>query len=1849
MTSQMEVAMQPPAAVKTSNDVNLSTQLSILNDSGDSSNSTSTQPPLLFTCQTIKSNGNLLFPLGENYENKKQKLTTWQGLLKHLKSQRIVKNMEIFNKLKRKQQHLEHQQFPFEILKKYNGNFPCQNNKIMKKSLRNEFKYGQKLKFPLRSKPRKCSFLYADKGFQEKDYTNSKILQLDFKFKQNLKIKHNIRKVEQKKDFQKFPLTKIYKFNKEFPLQLKRHEIELLKFPLKINEYKGQFPCEKIIPKETNLKLNQIRIKTLYQNKEILKTSNTLRQYNEKCLIKFPNKIDMKDRACISTFPLQNPEITKENSLNNYLNNNYNKINNSDPSKTSSSSTCSTSLSMTQNVQKFQNIDNECMSQVQDAQVHVEENPLTTPTTSPLKINENKQPTPPQTTTTTTTKYDDADVYILAAINSINNSRPNEVGYYAEKIERIQDAIVVLFEKIQNSLTTNHNSPKESTNATHRKDVQDHDANTRFALTPPTTVTSVRNSESINDDEEVLLTKYDLGDLCDREVGQIVERSDVRDTLAKAVVHSVSKAQTNNSSTGSFLVKSEEPTSPYSPTPKTLNESILNTTSLEDYTNSSELVLPKKYNVLAAALNTEINVKVKNKLEFDPIETINVQNRLNELNEVLRDTPTNTLTTNNNLTSVKVNEMTVTRLADNEQDCANKDLLQTHEALEQKNNILSNDLQIDEMKFEMNRVKGALPTTTSSDRSIGKHENLPTAVNSVSTNYAGRHIGSNLGRLTNDSTLNNSRLPSSLSSSRNYNSDSSYTPRSSALKTDNSASKRSSISSHLPPEAIANRSVLNTPSISETISNRSALRRNSNDSTAEVVSTRRPSLGALRNTQSTSLLSVDLARYTPLNTSNQTEQPSAVSRAVSIDSSLEDVLPERTRLRRQRRLRTQDSQDEAEDPIERLNRLKARISASLSEVKGVLKQYSTDNENDNETQTQTPAVANNLKESKEEPKKEEAPVTFRFVKKVRRRSLFTEEKEKEEKEREKANEKLLESKDETDNINRKIETKLPALNSEVIKEELKSKCEKQEENHIENKEVIKTKDQVQTSTTEINKNLYTLKEEQQESLEDIKATENKTEAKDHIKIAQQNGESQDKIEIKIEESTEDDKNHKEDVPTVKEETKGAIPKPPVKKEADHEAPTKTKKKVIIKTKDPARRASLAAVEGSKIEPPVKLAIPAKIHRRPSDSEAMVKKKLITAKINTSGIVEEVTPKPKIVKVKKSSIKSNNNSQLATTQSKQKEQEKNDKSDDLVKSIDEDNKSIHTDKNKDVLMPKPLQQQQQQQQQLQQINNEITSQRNLLLPTQLVIDEAASLNVKTIENSVPPPRQEQQQQQLQQEKQATIKSTTTNFKSNDLQAAGGAMLENATTVLSSSKTSEANGQLKRENVVQPDDLRDLLQQETTIIKTSTIKEEQTNHETKIKQLSIKETEKSKDNLEITQTEKVEQKPIITQQQQHQQVVATTDVVIVKSEEDNNKQNDDVKVSLKEPCIDKTPTSTHIAVEQQQQQQGERSITKVADTKTISSPHNSISSSTDLTPKTTTSSNEQKTAVPAPQPNTMPEQQLAPAPVQTAEIIAHPEQHKKKVILKKIVRQASVDKTQKADLEITKPAQEVEKDTETITDAAVLEPAKDELTEECSESTEISESSNSLGSEEAAATEKPKKERKVKQKVIIKRQKRRLSIGDNFFHPGATEEPQNTEIETLEKPISYVTDEDDSITDESENTKSEQEQEDEIKPLKSCIMHKEYHIGDEVLYAERFKKTQIKWRRGRIKERITSISYLLDIDGKDVSSHINYLKKFTGRKVSFGGKEYLEIDYEQLAEEEEKAERLQRRTYSIWNMV
>lgn len=81
-----------------------------------------------------------------------------------------------------------------------------------------------------------------------------------------------------------------------------------------------------------------------------------------------------------------------------------------------------------------------------------------------------------------------------------------------------------------------------------------------------------------------------------------------------------------------------------------------------------------------------------------------------------------------------------------------------------------------------------------------------------------------------------------------------------------------------------------------------------------------------------------------------------------------------------------------------------------------------------------------------------------------------------------------------------------------------------------------------------------------------------------------------------------------------------------------------------------------------------------------------------------------------------------------------------------------------------------------------------------------------------------------------------------------------------------------------------------------------------------------------------------------------------------------------------------------------------------------------------------------------------------------------------------------------------------------------------------------------------------------------------------------------------------------------------------------------------YGERFKKTGLRWKKATIVERITSISYKLNINGDEKTVHVGFLKRDNDRKVNFGGKEYLEIDYEQIEEEEEE-----ERNYSIWDRV
>ncbi|CAD7004527.1 unnamed protein product [Ceratitis capitata] len=275
--------------------------------------------------------------------------------------------------------------------------------------------------------------------------------------------------------------------------------------------------------------------------------------------------------------------------------------------------------------------------------------------------------------------------------------------------------------------------------------------------------------------------------------------------------------------------------------------------------------------------------------------------------------------------------------------------------------------------------------------------------------------------------------------------------------------------------------------------------------------------------------------------------------------------------------------------------------------------------------------------------------------------------------------------------------------------------------------------------------------------------------------------------------------------------------------------------------------------------------------------------------------------------------------------------------------------------------------------------------------------------------------------------------------------------------------------------------------------------------------------------------------------------------------------------------------------------------------------------------------------------MPELQVSPTPVKPVQAFAENSADKisiskKKTVVRRIARKVSVDKSlektkaEESQLEETAVGKENKENERLIIEDKQTGVVVNKASQNSTFCNEVSTEKESSPGASAIAPplEKP---RKVKKKVIIKRQHRKLSVGENSFFKEA--EVVQGATETLEKAIAYVTD------DEEDNKAQIAEV---CHPIKSCMKSREFQVGDWVMYGERFRKTQIRWKKGQISERITSISYKIKIDDKEVSAHISYIKKYTGRKVNFGGKEYLEIDYEQLAEEERQA-----RSYSIWNMV
>ncbi|EDX08826.1 GD13464 [Drosophila simulans] len=405
----------------------------------------------------------------------------------------------------------------------------------------------------------------------------------------------------------------------------------------------------------------------------------------------------------------------------------------------------------------------------------------------------------------------------------------------------------------------------------------------------------------------------------------------------------------------------------------------------------------------------------------------------------------------------------------------------------------------------------------------------------------------------------------------------------------------------------------------------------------------------------------------------------SISRDSTSSIDVDSVLPERTRLRRQRRVRSQDSVEEKpEDVIERLNKLKARISGALSEVKGVLKQYSTESEAESAAeQTQATPAGDQA-----------APVSFRFVKKVRRRSYFDEAEE----EKEQAGEELVNASKDTkvhreqtpfarelleDSAEREAQTnekqqlnasKESKASEKDIRKEIEVSKKEEKKDIQESKELENQDGKLQKDQDNLDVKLPMERKESSEPLEEklgkdvLKSPTN--ESRDP-KISEVKGEEpkingelpktaeqvkqpeKSKTQAKIEflakvQSELKSKSVKDVTPkeqTTKEETiKGlspkreATPKESEPKETAEvnksnavseikaseavevplpdESPTsppapKTKKKVIVKVKNP-RRASIAAVEPSKIkvEPAVEQSDVLITQRRPSDSEAI---------------------------------------------------------------------------------------------------------------------------------------------------------------------------------------------------------------------------------------------------------------------------------------------------------------------------------------------------------------------------------------------------------------------------------------------------------------------------------------------------------------------------------------------------------------------------------------------------------------------------------------------------------------------
>ncbi|XP_054732402.1 uncharacterized protein LOC129240549 [Anastrepha obliqua] len=930
----------------------------------------------------------------------------------------------------------------------------------------------------------------------------------------------------------------------------------------------------------------------------------------------------------------------------------------------------------------------------------------------------------------------------------------------------------------------------------------------------------------------------------------------------------------------------------------------------------------------------------------------------------------------------------------------------------------------------------------------------------------------------------------------------------------------------------------------------------------------------------------------------------------------DSVLPERTLLRRQRRLHSQCSNDKQEDPIERLNRLRARISGALSEVKVVLKHYSVDDGTETEQKPAQACSVSTINRPNDSSKftdsqeiatteatvKDEGPVSFRFVRKVRRQSVFSEEETNEVKNvaiPETAEIKLATDDGESNSFMFPKEYTKPEKGTIEVQDKVFSalldprygnnkKLNGIECSNLENSVVVVTSpDKKKSVNLEENNGAHNL-----ELTKNFRELENKSilEAVVESKLESRTTDIEvGKVDIqssitdishlaalKAKGSEADESPKGVELKTVEPHTLN-VPTDEIRKP----------KKRVIKSKSNLRRASIAAVESSQIDPPVSQAnipLAIKIQRRPSDSEAIIKRKAKTSEgINNISTKNVITVKEKQPPVKKNATASKAELKVTTSTTHIES--------DTITSVDKAAVKVATK----TAVPISLD----------------------TLPTQLAI---------TIGIDDPPLNSDAKLDNTKTDDTQALSNSTNNSRSpTKLVDESNAMVA---ALVSQLRTGEASSH-------------------TTNAGTQSI-----NVVTNNVEIAPPITEKAKD----------QDKNI---REDHSRNLTTTD-----SSDLNNQERKPIHLKAQPTSQSKcatpqqTDTTEHCSKESHNLKPFE-SLYKTNDSAHLATPYPAPESNTVEIIKSDPVSNEctrleqniakeilnqflEQPTVRSETGDKMPELQVTPVPVKPVQVFAETDTGKihnptNKTTVKRIVRKNSIDKP----VEKRKSSKSLATETEQLVDRDIIiisdnQPSTNLVTEKFENTEENNVLGEEITTEEGPSLEppvaptKPKKPRKVKKKVIIKREHRKLSVGESTFFKDP-EQPDTTSaaLETLERAIAYVTDDEDEATEQNI---------DPVKPVKSCMKQREFQVGEWVMYGERFRKTQIRWKKGQITERITSISYKIKLDDKEVSAHISYIKKYTGRKVNFGGKEYLEIDYEQIEEEERRA-----RTYSIWNMV